>query len=252
MKNNITSSIALEINSLYKTYKQEAHIVNALKGVSFSVMKSEIFAFLGPNGAGKTSTIKSILSLINPDSGDIKIFGKSNHDSKIRAKIGYLPEISCFSEFLTARETLLLFSKLHDTEIEPKKIDFILKEVNLEADSKKIVKNFSKGMRQRLGLAQAILHNPDILILDEPLSGLDPLGRAMMKDIIIKQKNLGKTVFLSSHQLLETEQLCDRAAIICNGKIVEIIDINKLDIQEKDFSPLEKIFIKTLQKYNIE
>jgi ABC-2 type transport system ATP-binding protein len=252
MEKNNTSSAALEINSLYKSYKQENHLINALNGVSFSVMKSEIFAFLGPNGAGKTSTIKSILSLINPDSGDIKIFGSSNQDSKIRSKIGYLPEVSCFSEFLTAKETLLLFSRLHDAEIEPQKIDSVLKEVNLEADSKKIVKNFSKGMRQRLGLAQAILHNPDMLILDEPLSGLDPLGRAMMKDIILKQKDLGKTVFLSSHQLLETEQLCDRAAIICNGKIIEIIDIYKLDIQEKDFSPLEKIFIKTLKKYNVE
>jgi ABC-2 type transport system ATP-binding protein len=243
---------AIELSGLCKEYRQDKSRVTVLKDLNLCVNRSEIFGFLGPNGAGKTTTIKSILSLVTPDKGEIRIAGVSNQTPNIREKIGFLPETSCFSEYLTARETLMVFSRLSDMKITSETVDSVLSEVHLLEHSNRLVKNFSKGMKQRLGLAQAILHNPDILILDEPLSGLDPLGRKMMKEIILRQKKAGKTVFLSSHQLLETEQICDRAAIICNGKIVKVITMNDLEITDKETSELEKVFIETLQTFNIE
>lgn len=251
-KNDQKNDYAIELDGLCKDYYQDKKKIKVLQNLNLKIKKSEIFGFLGPNGSGKTTTIKSILSLITPDAGKIKIMGVSNQTPHIREKIGFLPEISCFSEYLTAKETLLVFSKLSDKKISPDEIDNVLNEVHLDTHSSTLVKNFSKGMKQRLGLAQAILHDPDILILDEPLSGLDPLGRTMIKDIILKQKANGKTVFLSSHQLLETEQICDRAAIICKGQIAKIINMSDLKIVDKENSELEKVFIETLKSFNIE
>lgn len=215
---------ALKITALHKSFKSEflRKTSKILDGISLQVERGEIFGYLGPNGAGKTTTIKCILGLIFPDSGEIEILGQPHLSLKAKAGLGYLPENPYFYDYLTAREFLRFYSRLNqrsggETE---NRITALLQLVGLERSADLQLRKYSKGMLQRIGLAQAVLNDPELVLLDEPLGGLDPLGRKEIRDIIIRLKEEGKTVFLSSHILQDIEMVCDRVAMIAAGRII--------------------------------
>ena len=193
----------------------------ALVSLDLEVNTGEIFGFLGPNGAGKTTAINVLLGFVPPTRGAAYLFGIDVRQPIARQRIGYLPEMTYYYKFLTAEELLRFYAKifgLSRTEAD-QRIDQLLKLVELEPARKRPIKSYSKGMQQRVGLAQALINNPDLLILDEPTSGLDPLGRMKVREIIQRLKNEGKTVFFSSHELGEVETVCDRVAIINQGEL---------------------------------
>jgi len=193
-----------------------------LKGISFSVAAGEIFGYLGPNGAGKTTTLKCILGLIFPDQGKIEIFGHPHLSMKGREHLGYLPENPYFYDYLTAAEFLDFYARLFGLKKRDKedKIAGLLRLVGMEKACDLQLRKFSRGMLQRIGLAQALINNPTLLFLDEPLGGLDPLGRKELRDIIVRLKQEGKTIFLCSHILQDIEMICDRVAIIVGGRVI--------------------------------
>jgi len=195
--------------------------VRAVEDVSFEIMPHEIFGLLGPNGSGKSTTIKMILGLLHPSRGRLVVFGKSPSDVETKKRIGYLPEESYLYPFLNARETLDYYAKLF--ELDPKtrtrRIDELLDMVGLSAAQHRPVREYSKGMQRRIGLAQALINDPDFLILDEPTTGLDPIGTRQVKDLIIELGRRGKTVLLSSHLLSDVEDVVDRMVILYGGKI---------------------------------
>lgn len=209
-------SYAIEVDSLTKAYGG----FTAVNKISFRVKKGEIFGFLGPNGAGKTTTMKAILDLIHADAGDVKIKGidMRTHGKEARKLIGYMPEKVAFYDHLTALQNLSFYAEIRHTPI--KECHDIIQKVGLGDTGKKPVGKFSKGMAQRLGMARAILGNPEILILDEPSSGLDPRGISLFRDIILDMKKKGTTIFLSSHILSEIQSVCDRVGIINRGVLV--------------------------------
>jgi ABC-2 type transport system ATP-binding protein len=193
-----------------------------LKGLSFDVAEGEIFGYLGPNGAGKTTTIKCILGLIFPDAGTVEVLGRPHLQPKARERVGFLPENPYFYDYLTAREFLAFYADLFllgKAEKEDR-IASLLALVGLERAAGLQLRKFSRGMLQRVGLAQALVNAPSLVILDEPLGGLDPLGRKEIRDIIVRFKREGKTVFLSSHILQDIEMICDRVAVIVSGRII--------------------------------
>jgi ABC-2 type transport system ATP-binding protein len=194
-----------------------------LKGITFSVREGEIFGYLGPNGAGKTTTIKCILSLIHPDAGTIEIFGRPHLSPRSRQSLGFLPENPYFYDYLTASEFLGFTADLFGLDRAEKeaRIARLLKVVGLERAAGLPLRKFSRGMLQRVGLAQALINDPRLVILDEPLGGMDPLGRKEIRDIIVRFKAEGKTVFFTSHILQDIEMICDRVAIIVGGRIVK-------------------------------
>jgi ABC-2 type transport system ATP-binding protein len=193
-----------------------------LKGITFSVREGEIFGYLGPNGAGKTTTIKCLLGLIRPDAGSIDIFGRSSLSPRSRETLGFLPENPYFYDYLTAREFLAFTADLFGLARRDKaeRIARLLKLVGLERAADLPLRKYSRGMLQRAGLAQALINDPKLVILDEPLGGMDPLGRKEIRDIIVRFKDEGKTVFFTSHILQDIEMICDRVAIIVGGRIV--------------------------------
>ncbi len=193
-----------------------------LKGISFSVSDGEIFGYLGPNGAGKTTTLKCILGLIFPDQGKIEIFGHPHLSIKGKERLGFLPENPYFYDYLTAAEFLDFYARLFGFKKKDKedKIGYLLHLVGLEKAGDLQLRKFSRGMLQRVGLAQALINDPTLLFLDEPLGGLDPLGRKELRDIIVRLKQEGKTIFLCSHILQDIEMICDRVAIIVGGRII--------------------------------
>ncbi len=215
---------AIRINDLHKSFKSEflRKQKPILKGISFEVEQGEIFGYLGPNGAGKTTTMKCLLGLIFPEKGDIEILGQPHLAIPAKARLGYLPENPYFYDYLTAREFLQFYSQLHllKKSEQDVKIPDLLKKAGLQEAAGLQLRKFSKGMLQRIGLAQALLNDPDLVLLDEPLGGLDPLGRKEIRDIIVELRDAGKTVFLSSHILQDIEMICDRVAIIVEGRIV--------------------------------
>src|SRR5512137_1242818 len=198
-----------------KTYK-------ILRGITFAVREGEIFGYLGPNGAGKTTTIKCLLDLIHPDAGTIEIFGRSHLSPRSRAPLGFLPENPYFYDYLTAREFLSFTGDLFGLDREDKaaRIARLLALVGLERAADLPLRKYSRGMLQRAGLAQALINDPKLVILDEPLGGMDPLGRKEIRDIIVGFKDQSKTVFFTSHILQDIEMICDRVAIIVGGRIV--------------------------------
>jgi ABC-2 type transport system ATP-binding protein len=214
--------VALKISGLSKTFKFGfiPRKVVALDGVSFEVEKGEIFGLLGPNGAGKTTTIKCILGLIHPDHGSIELLGNPAASSAVRAQIGFLAENPYVYEFLTGLEYLTFSAKLHghDSITAKKKADELLAFFHLEEAANRRLAKYSKGMLQRIGLAQALLNDPQLLILDEPMSGLDPIGRKEVRDLLISLKNQGRTLLFSSHILSDAEIICDRFALLIKGK----------------------------------
>ena len=215
---------AIEIENLSKDYPFGfLHLKKrtSLEGLTMSVENGEVFGFLGPNGAGKSTTIKLLVGLIFPTAGTAHILGKSISDISMHADIGYLPEQPYFYDYLTAAELLDYFARFHDLTAQDRKsrVEQMLKKVGLETAGKIQLRKYSKGMLQRVGLAQAILHDPKVVILDEPMSGLDPVGRREVRDIILELRQAGKTVLFSTHILSDAEMLCDRVGVIVGGKL---------------------------------
>jgi ABC-2 type transport system ATP-binding protein len=193
----------------------------SLEGLNMQVETGEVFGFIGPNGAGKSTTIKLLMGLIFPTAGNARILGKPASDVEMHRDIGYLPEQPYFYDYLTAAEVLDYFARFHDLSAADRKdrVQKMLKKVGLETAGKIQLRKYSKGMLQRVGLAQAILHHPKVVILDEPMSGLDPVGRREVRDIILELKRDGKTVMFSTHILSDAEMLCDRVGVIVGGKL---------------------------------
>jgi ABC-2 type transport system ATP-binding protein len=215
---------AIEIESLTKEYPYGfLHLKRktSLEGLTLQVETGEVFGLLGPNGAGKSTTIKLLMGLIFPTSGQARLLGRPTDDVKMHRRIGYLPEQPYFYDYLTAAEVLDYFAKFFDfTAAERKeRVQRMLKKVGLETAGKIQLRKYSKGMLQRVGLAQAILHDPELIILDEPMSGLDPIGRREVRDIILELKKAGKTILFSTHILPDAEMLCDRVGVIVGGKL---------------------------------
>lgn len=203
----------------------------AVRGLTLDVQRGEVFGFLGPNGAGKSTSLKMLLGLVEPTSGSAELLGQPIGDTKTRRRVGFLPEHFRFYDWLTATELLRLHGQLyglpHDTL--RRRIPAMLDAVGLTPHSKKQLRQFSKGMLQRIGLAQALINQPDVLFLDEPTSGLDPVGRRMVRDIIKTQRDRGTTVFLNSHLLSEVEVTCDRVAFIKAGEVIELRDVRSFE-----------------------
>src|SRR5438477_421942 len=215
---------AIEIEYLSKDYPFGfLHLKKkrSLEGLTMQVEDGEVFGFLGPNGAGKSTTIKLLMSLIFPTAGTARILEKPISDIGMHNRIGYLPEQPYFYDYLTAAELLDYFARFHDLKAAERRerVDRMLKKVGLETARKIQLRKYSKGMLQRVGLAQAILHDPEVVILDEPMSGLDPVGRREVRDIILELKRDGKTVMFSTHILSDAEMLCDRVGVIVGGKL---------------------------------
>lgn len=219
----------VEILNVSKIYKRNIKKFYALKNLSLKIGKGEIFGMLGPNGAGKTTTLKIIAGIINPSSGKVLIKGEPSGE-KSRLCIGFLPENPSFFKNLKARELLNLVGDLFGFSQERKRerVDELLKLVNLERFKDDKISTFSRGMVQRIGIAQAIFHDPEIIILDEPMTGLDPLGRRMLKELILSLRDKGKTIILSTHDLEDAENLCDRVALINKGELLKIVDVNSI------------------------
>lgn len=227
-------SAAIEIENLTKDYETgfwRKHRVRALEGLSLTIERGEIFGFLGANGAGKTTTIKLLMRLIYPTAGRARILGHDISDVRMHARIGYLPERPYFYDYLTARELIEYCAELFGyarSDCRAKAIE-TLRRVNLdEASWDRQLRKFSKGMLQRVGLAQAIINEPEVVFLDEPMSGLDPIGRREARDLIWDLRARGATVFLCTHVLSDIETLCDRACIMQKGKLAHIGTLEEL------------------------
>jgi ABC-2 type transport system ATP-binding protein len=213
---------AISIQNLSKTYKGKRRTwVNALINLSLDIEPGEIFGFLGPNGAGKSTTIKALTGLIRPTAGRAAIMGKDISTKEARTHIGYLPENPAFYDYLSAQEYLEFVGRAFDmsTALLTEKSEDVLRLLDLWEARKRPMRGYSKGMVQRVGLAQALLHDPDVYILDEPMSGLDPIGRALVKEIIIDLKRRGKSVFFSTHITSDVESVCDRVGVIVKGEV---------------------------------
>jgi len=216
---------AIETFALEKTYQVgfwRKKTKLALRQLTLSVPEGEIFGYLGPNGAGKTTTLRLIMGLATPTGGSFKLLGGDINDGAIRAQIGFLPEQPYFYDYLTPRELLRYFAALSAIPAKEctRRIEAVLKRVGLYEDAWSTqLRKFSKGMLQRVGLAQAILHDPKLIVLDEPMSGLDPMGRREVRDLIEELNHEGKTIFFSTHILSDAEALCDRVAVLSRGEL---------------------------------
>jgi ABC-2 type transport system ATP-binding protein len=212
----------VEIKDLTVVFPSGQGSVTALNRLSLTVEQGRVFGFLGPNGAGKTTTMHVLLGFVNPASGMARMFGADVQQSIARERIGYLPEHPDTYRFLNGRELLRFTGRLFRMRGQAleSRIDEVLKEVDLADAAERRVGTYSRGMLQRIGLAQALINNPDLVILDEPTSGLDPIGRMAMRQIVLRLRDQGKTVFFSSHELSEVELVCDYIAIVARGSIV--------------------------------
>src|SRR5437867_11780295 len=223
----------IQTSGLSKVYsaKFSKRKVNSLNNFTFSVNEGEIFGLLGPNGAGKTTLIKILLAIVFPTSGSGKIFGQQLTDHNWKSKIGYLPENHKFPLYLTGEQVLEFYGGLSgskDPSAITKKIPELMAAMKLGEWKKVKVKKYSKGMLQRLGLAQAMLSDPDLLFLDEPTDGVDPIGRKEIRDLLLDLKHKGKTIFLNSHLLSEVELICDRVAILNKGDLIKEGSVDEL------------------------
>ena len=218
----------------------------AIEDLNLEIITGEVFGFLGPNGAGKSTVIKILLDFIRPDSGSVTIKELPVNEPKVRKYIGYLPENPFFYDHLTAEETLKFGGKTANMgkEVLEERIDQLLTRLNLFHVKKQPIRTYSKGMVQRLGLALALIHEPEICILDEPMSGLDPLGRRLVADLILDMRKMGKTVFFSSHILSDIESLCDRIGILNEGKL---LFCGPLEDFVEESTGLEAAFIKIIE-----
>lgn len=237
------------ISNLSKTYGVGKKKVHVVKNISLTVEKGSVFGFIGPNGAGKTSTIKMLVGLSRLTSGTITIKGGSPDDQKIKQTLGFMPESPLFYQYLTGGEFLDFIATLFTIKNKESRIEHVLREVNLLHAKDKRIRAYSKGMLQRLGLAQAIINDPEILFLDEPLDGLDPLGRAEVKKIILELKKRGKTIFINTHILGDVAEICDKVGVIDNGEILAVDTPKNLSHGHPD---LEHAFVHMIQKVRSE
>jgi len=224
--------------------------VTAVNSIDLDVRRGEVFGLLGPNGSGKSTTIKMILGLLHPTSGIVSVFGKPARDVSVKKNIGYLPEESYLYRFLNARETLEYYGKLfhQDRRKRQQRIDMLLEMVGLDKVQRRPIGEYSKGMQRRIGLAQALINDPRLLILDEPTTGLDPIGTRQIKDLILQLRDTGKTVLLCSHLLSDVEDVTDRAAIMFGGKVRRHGTIDQLLASEDQTT----ITMPTLSELNTE
>src|SRR5436309_5340985 len=229
---------AIEIDNLTKDYETgfwRKRKMRALDGLSLTVESGQIFGFLGANGAGKTTTLKLLMRLIYPTSGSARIYGRDIGDVSMHARIGYLPENPYFYDYLTAREFLSYCAELFGLDRAERELrtEELLTRVNLEKKSwDRQLRKFSKGMLQRVGLAQALVNDPESVFLDQPMSGLDPVGRREVRDLIASLRTEGKTVFMCSHILSDIEVLCDSVAIVNNGRVAHAGSLEELRARE--------------------
>ena len=228
----MSQTLVVETRSLTKVYRDfwGRKKKTALNALDLTIHKGEIFGLLGPNGSGKTTTIKLLLGLLFPTAGDAFVFGEPAAKVEKNERIGYLPEESYLYRFLNAEETLDFYGRLFDipATVRRERSAKLIDMVGLSADKKRILKEYSKGMRQRIGLAQALINDPELVILDEPTSGLHPLGTRWMKDLILELRKQGKTVLMCSHRLDDVQDVCDRIAILYNGNLQELGAVSKL------------------------
>jgi len=241
---------AVEVNGLTKIFKSKLgkQNITALDNFSLSVESGSVFGLLGPNGAGKTTLIKVLLGITFPTDGGASVLNSNISNYKIRSRIGYLPENHQFPNYLTAEQVLKYFSKLSGYENLNlnNRIDELLSLVRMTKWKKTKIKKFSKGMMQRLGLAQAIMHEPDLIFLDEPTDGVDPIGRKEIRDVLLDLKEKGTTIFLNSHLLLEVELVSDRVAILNKGKLIREGGVEELTTSQESY------IIETTTKFSDE
>ena len=224
--------VVLRAEDLRKTFRLGffRKRVEAVRGVSFTVERGEIFGFLGPNGAGKTTTLKMLMGLIFPTSGRVEALGRAVPDRAAKRRIGYLPETPYFYEYLTPEEFLDFAGALCDVPAAARRrrADELLRRVGLDHARGRPLRKFSKGMLQRIGIAQALMGDPEVVVLDEPMTGLDPLGRKDVRDLILELRREGKTVMFSTHILPDVEMTCDRVAIVVGGRVASVGRLTEL------------------------
>lgn len=225
-------SAVITVDKLAKEYRTglRRKRIQALREVSFDVKPGEVFGFVGPNGAGKTTTIRALMGLVRPSAGRCTIFGLEVPSRAARARLGFLPEAPYFYEYLTGRELLDLAGRLHglDAATRSRRAGEMLERIGLAEAADRALRKYSKGMLQRAGLAQALVHDPELVVLDEPMSGLDPIGRKEVRDLILSLRDAGKTVFFSTHILPDVEAICDRVAIIAKGEVHDVGTVSKI------------------------
>lgn len=228
----VQSDVVIETHNLTKVYRDfwGRQKVRALKALDLEVRRGEIFGLLGPNGSGKTTTIKLLLGLLFPTSGRALVFGKDASDVSKNERIGYLPEESYLYKFLNAEETLDFYARLFNIPAKERRerVNRLISEVKLDWARRRQLKEYSKGMTRRIGLAQALINDPELILLDEPTTGLDPMGSREMKDTILRLRDEGKTVLLCSHLLPDIQDVCDRIAILHSGELKELGRIDTL------------------------
>ena len=222
---------AIEITGLCKQFTgKRLTKVNALKNLNLQIGNGEVFGFLGPNGAGKSTTIKLLVGLLKPSSGTAKIMGLDSGQAASRLKVGYLPENPAFYDYLSAEEYVAFVGSQFKMEksLLKRRSEEVLKRLDLWEARNRPMRGYSKGMVQRVGLAQALVHDPEVYILDEPMSGLDPIGRSLVKDIILDLKKRGKCVFFSTHITDDVEKVCDRVGVIVQGSLMAVEDVENI------------------------
>jgi len=222
---------AIEITGLCKQFTGKRMTkVDALKGLNLTIASGEVFGFLGPNGAGKSTAIKLVMGLLRPTSGSARIMGIDAGLPDSRLRVGFLPENPAFYDYLSAEEYIYFVGSQFkmDAALLRRRSDEVLQRLNLWEARKRPMRGYSKGMVQRVGLAQTLVHNPDVYILDEPMSGLDPIGRALVKDIILDLKKQGKSVFFSTHITDDVEKVCDRVGVINKGQLLVVDSVDSI------------------------
>ncbi|MBP9127734.1 MAG: ABC transporter ATP-binding protein [Elusimicrobia bacterium] len=245
----MTDLAAIQLDGLGKTYSR-SHLgrvkkTMGLEGVSLSVKEGEVFGLLGLNGSGKTTTIKLVLGLLFPTSGTAKVFGSPAGTAQAKRAVGYLPEIPYFYKYLSGKEVLRFYGRLSglaESRLNGQ-IDEVLAQVRMTANAGRPMREYSKGMLQRIALAQSMLHDPRLMVLDEPVTGLDPLGLREMRELIHQLNTKGKTVFFSSHSISEVEKLCHRVGILVNGRLARVVDQSEW---KSEHGRLEEIFVSTV------
>jgi ABC-2 type transport system ATP-binding protein len=247
--------IVVETRNLSKIYRDfwGRQKVRALKALDLEVRRGEIFGLLGPNGSGKTTTIKLLLGLLFPTSGEALVFGKPATDVTKNERIGYLPEESYLYRFLNAEETLDFYGRLFDmpSSVRKQRTQELIDMVGLRWAKRRQLREYSKGMTRRIGLAQALINDPELIVLDEPTSGLDPIGTREIKDLILKLRDQGKTVLLCSHLLPDVQDVCDRIAILYQGELKELGRVDTL-LKMRDVTEIRTTALDDAAKAEIE